>query len=209
MTKRPWWLAFSAVSAGALALGGCQSAATRVYTLEVAAPATRVRYDQALAVRIDNLSVPAGWDRIEILRPSGSGTLKISDFDHWSASLRQAARQALSADLSERLPPGSVVYPRLPLPPGALGIDVDILEFSFVGSRASMQASWVITPAAGGATAAGATATGATVAQRSEALLQEAMPSTQPAAVVRAWSDLIGQLADRIAADVAAPRAEN
>jgi uncharacterized lipoprotein YmbA len=200
MTKRSWWLA---VGAGALAVGACQSAATRIYTLEVAAPATRVRYDQAPALRIDNLSVPAGWDRIEILRPSGSGTLKISDFDHWSASLRQAARQALSADLSERLPPGSVVYPRLPLPPGALGIDVDILEFSFVGSHASMQASWVITPAAV------ATATGAPAAQRGEALLQEAMASTQPAAVVRAWSELIGQLADRIAADAAAQRTEN
>ncbi len=185
--RRPGWFT---LSAGVLALVACQSAPTRIYTLQVAAPAARSSYRQAPALRVDNLSVPAAWDRIEILQPSPSGTLKIDDFDHWSASLRQAARQALSADLSERLPSGCVIYPRLPKSKGALGIDVDILEFDFVESHASMQASWVITPAVGSG-----------AAKRGEALLQNSMPSAQPAAVVRAWSELLGQLADHIAAD--------
>jgi uncharacterized lipoprotein YmbA len=152
---------------------------------------------------VNSLSVPADWDRIEILRPSGK-SLEIDEFDHWSAPLRQAARQALSADLSERLPSGSVIYPRLPKPKDASGIDVDILEFTAAaapeaGSRASMRASWVIVPAAAGSPAAGSPA----AAKRNEALLQYPMTSTQPAAVARAWSELIGQLADHIAADVA------
>ena len=186
---------FMMACAGALVLGGCHSAATRIYTLD-AAPGTRVDSYQAPALRVDSLSVPAGWDRIEILRPAMAGGLVISDFDHWSSPLGQVARQALSADLSERLPPGSVIYPRLPKPSGALGVNVDILEFSVVGSRASMQASWVITPT-------GSSASGALAAKRSEALLQDSMSSTQPAAVARAWSVLLGQLADRIAADAA------
>jgi uncharacterized lipoprotein YmbA len=181
---------------GALALGACHSATTRIYTLEVAAPATRLSSYQAPALRVDSLSVPAGWDRIEILRPSAAGKLEISDFDHWSAPLGHAARQVLSADLSARLPPGSVIYPRLPKPNEALGINVDILEFSVAGSRASMQASWVITP-----TAAGAPGVGAPGAKRSEALLQYSMSSAEPPAVARTWSELIGQLADHIAAD--------
>jgi uncharacterized lipoprotein YmbA len=183
--------------AGALVFGGCQSAATRIYTLDVATPGTRLSSYEAPALRVDSLSVPAGWDRIEILRPSTAGELKISDFDHWSAPLGQAARQALSADLSERLPAGSVIYPRLPKPSGTLGVNVDILEFSVVGSRASMQASWVITPAAGSAAADSPTP------KRSEALLQDSMSSAEPAAVAHAWSVLIGQLADHIAADAA------
>jgi uncharacterized lipoprotein YmbA len=150
---------------------------------------------------VDSLSVPAGWDRSEILRPSAA-SLAISEFDHWAAPLREAAQQALSADLSDRLPSGSVIYPRLPKPKTALGIDVDILEFTVTGSHASMQVSWVIIP---GAPAPGAPPPGAPpspAARRSEALLQCPISSTQPAAVVRAWSALIGQLADHIAADL-------
>jgi uncharacterized lipoprotein YmbA len=147
---------------------------------------------QAPALRIDTLSVPASWDRIEILSVSAAGKLQVSDFDHWSAPLAQIARQALSADLDQRLPSGSVIYPRLPKPNGALGINVDILEFSLVASQVSMRASWEITPAAG-----------LQSAQRSAALLHESLPSAEPGSVAHAWSDLIGQLADRIAADAA------
>jgi uncharacterized lipoprotein YmbA len=181
--------------AGMLALGGCKSAATRMYTLDVAVPGTRLSSYQAPALRVDSLNVPAGWDRIEILRPSATGELKIDDFNHWSGALSQVARQALSADLDARLPAGSVVYPRLPKPSGAMSVNVDILEFSIVGSRASMQASWVITPASAAA--------GPPAPRRNEATLQGPMSSAEPADVARAWSVLLGQLADHIAADAA------
>ncbi len=81
---------------------------------------------------------------MEILRPSAAGTLQISDFDHWAAPLAQMARQTLSDDLDLRLPSGSVIYPRLPKPSGALGVNVDILDFNIVASQASMRASWMI-----------------------------------------------------------------
>jgi uncharacterized lipoprotein YmbA len=136
------------------------------------------------------LNVPASWDRIEILKLSAAGTLQISDFDHWAAPLAQMARQALSDDLDQRLPSGSVIYPRLPKPSGALGVNVDILDFNIVASQASMRASWIIAPSGD-----------APGAKRSAAELRSSMSSEDPAAVAYAWSDLIGQLADRIAAD--------
>lgn len=176
-----------------MTLGACHSAPTRIYGLEPAVAATRMDAYQAPALRVDNLSVPAGWDRSEILALSANGILAISDFDHWSAPLPQIAMQALSEDLDLRLPPGSVIYPRLPKPNGALGVSVDILEFSITASGAAMQASWLIVSAGGSASA-----------KRSVASLHDAMTSAQPAAVARAWSELIGQLADRIAADAAA-----
>jgi uncharacterized protein len=184
-----WWVVGCAA---AVTLGACHSAATRIYSLDPAVPARRIDTYQAPALRVDILNVPASWDRIEILSLSAAGKLEISDFDHWSAPLAQITRQTLSDDLDQRLPSGSVIYPRLPKPYGALGIDVDILEFTVVGSQASMQASWLIVPAAGSQSA-----------KRSVASLQGSMTSTGPAAVAHAWSELIGQLADRIAADAA------
>jgi uncharacterized protein len=173
-------------------LCACHSAPTRIYALDPAAPATRLDAYQAPALRVDTLNVPASWDRIEILRLSAAGTLEISDFDRWSAPLAQIARQTLSDDLDQRLPSGSVIYPRLPKPDGALGVDVDILEFTVASTQASMRASWLIVPAVG-----------SQGAKRSVASLQGPITSTQAAAVAHAWSELIGQLADRIAADAA------
>jgi uncharacterized lipoprotein YmbA len=185
--RTTWWVAGCAV---AVALGGCRSAATRIYTLGSVASASHIDDYHAPALRVDTLNVPASWDRIEILTPSAAGTLRISDFDHWAAPLAQMTRQALSEDLDQRLPSGSVIYPRLPKPGGALGVDIDILEFNIVASQALMRASWIIVPAGD-----------VPGAKRSAAELRSSMSSEDPAAVAHAWSDLIGQLADRIAAD--------
>jgi uncharacterized protein len=181
-----WWVAGSAI---AMALGGCRSASTRIYALGPAAPASHIDVYHAPALRVDTLNVPAAWDRMEILRLS-AGTLQISDFDHWAAPLAQMARQTLTEDLDQRLPPGSVIYPRLSKPSGALGVSVDILDFSILASQASMRASWIIAPSE---QAAGA--------KRNAAEFRSSMSSEEPAAIAHAWSDLIGQLADRIAAD--------
>jgi uncharacterized protein len=187
--RTTWWLAGCAA---AVAIGGCRSASTRIYTLAPTAPASRIDLYHAPALRVDTLNVPASWDRIEILKLSAAGTLQISDFDHWAAPLAQMARQTLSDDLDQRLPSGSVIYPRLPKPISALGVNVDILDFNMVLSQASMRASWTIVP------------TGDVQgAKRSSAELRSSMSSEEPSAVARAWSDLIGQLADRIAADAA------
>lgn len=173
-------------------LGACQSSPTRIHGLDMVVPAARMETYQAPPLRVDTVNVPAGWDRIEMLDVSAPGRLGINEFDHWSAPLAQITRQALSGDLDQRLPPGSVIYPRLPKPNGALGVDVDILEFGVAGLQASMQTSWTIVPP-----------TGSQNAKRSVALLQVAMISTQPAAIAHAWSELLGQLADHIAADTA------
>jgi uncharacterized lipoprotein YmbA len=174
----------------AIAIGGCSSGSTRIYTLAPAAPASHIEVHHAPALRVDTLNVPASWDRIEILRPSAGGSLQLSDFDHWAAPLPQMARQALSEDLDLRLPPGSLIYPRLPKPSNALGVDIDILDFNIVGSQATMQASWTIVPSGD-----------AQGAKRNAASLRSTMSSADPAAVAHAWSDLIGQLADHVAAD--------
>jgi uncharacterized lipoprotein YmbA len=177
-------------------LGACQSAPTRIYNLEPVAPVKRLDQYQVPALRVDTVNVPAGWDRIEILRPASSGAEQISDFDHWPAPLSQVARLVLSDDLDQRLPSGSVIYPRLPKSNGSLGVSVDILAFSVEGLQASMRASWLIS-------GAGVAAAGVPSAKRSAALLVTSMSGSDPTATAHTWSVLIGQLADRIAADAA------
>jgi uncharacterized lipoprotein YmbA len=184
--RRIWWVVGSAAL---LAAAGCRSAPTRIYSLDPTAPSMHMDAYHGPALRVDTLNVPASWDRIEILKRSAAGPLQLSDFDHWAAPLAQMARQTLSDDLDQRLPSGSVIYPRLPKPSGALGVNVDILEFNIVASQASMRASWIIVPFED-----------AQSAKRSAAELRRSMSSEDPAAVAQAWSDLIGQLADRIAA---------
>jgi uncharacterized lipoprotein YmbA len=180
------------VCIAALALCSCQSAPTRIYDINPAPPATRMDTYRSPPLRIDAVHVPPGWDRIEILTPTAGGGLEIDDLDRWPAPLTQVIRQVLSVDLDARLPSGRVIYPHLLKPGGALGIDVDILEFTIDSSQSSMSASWVITPAAG-----------PEAAGRSVATLHNPVAGTDAAAVARAWSELIGQLADRIAADAA------
>jgi uncharacterized protein len=180
------------VSIAALTLCACGSAPTRIYDINPAPPLTRVDNYQSPPLRIDTVDVPPGWDRIEILTPKAGGALKIDDLDRWPAPLTQVIRQVLSADLDARLPSGAVIYPHLPKPGSALGINVDILDFVIGSSQSSMSASWVITPAAGPRTA-----------RRNDATLHNPVAATDAAAVARAWSELIGQLADRIAADAA------
>jgi uncharacterized lipoprotein YmbA len=175
-----------------VALDGCRSATTRIYSLAPTVPASHIDAYHAPALRVDTLSVPAEWDRIEFLQLSAAGTLQISDFDHWAAPLPQMAKQTLSDDLDRRLPSGSVIYPRLSKPSAALGVNVDILDFDIGPSQASMRVSWIIVPSARGRDA-----------KRSAAALRSPMSSAEPAAIAHAWSDLIGQLADRIAADAA------
>jgi uncharacterized lipoprotein YmbA len=187
---RPAWWGVGSAVAIALALGACHSAPTRFYGIDPSAPATHINSYQAPALRVDTVSVPASWDRLEILGVSASGEIQISEFDHWSAPLAQIARQALADDLDQRLPPGSVIYPRLPRSGNALSVNVDILEFSVTASQAVMQASWLVTPPAGSQSA-----------KRSAASFHTSMTSKEPAAVAHAWSQLIGQLADRIGAD--------
>jgi len=170
-----------------MALCACRSAPTRLFTLEpIESPGPPIPY-QGPTIRVDAFHVPPADDRIELVTGTLPGQIEVHDTDEWSAPLVKQARQALSADLIARLPPGRVIFPHLVKPAGALGLSVDVLEFHADGNGASMQASWVFAGATGGPAAGGGTAT-----------LRIALQSDTPAGIAAAWSQLIGELADRI-----------
>src|ERR1700689_5475561 len=111
-----------------LAIGGCRSAPTRLYSLSML-PASQAKVPYAgPPVRVDAVHLPAETDRVEITTQMATGGLEIHEFDHWAAPLSKMARQTLTADLIARLPPGTVIFPSLHQAQRALGLNVASLS---------------------------------------------------------------------------------
>ena len=194
-------------------LSACSSAPTRLYTLypvpslqpknalagePTAVPAAGGSASYAWpAVRLDAVHLPPALDRAQVVSDVAPGELKINDLEQWSAPLGEIARQTLAADLSSRLPAGRAVSPHLPKPAGALGISVDVLDFHTDARGAHLEAGWGVV---GPHVEAG-------LHQRA-ASLTVSVGSAGPAAdrTAETFSLLLGQLADRIVADLAAAR---
>jgi uncharacterized lipoprotein YmbA len=182
----------------ALLLAACQSAPTRVYTLEAVATSAPTAGYAGPAIRVDAVQVPPPWDRIELLRPTGRGEWRIDDLNEWGAPLGRLMRATLTADLMLRLPPERVIPPALPQPAGALGLRVDVLDFRADSHGARLDASWVLTSGIDSQAAAGTT---------HSAALEVPQALDGPAATAHALAELLGQLADAISAQLNAAAA--
>lgn len=169
----------------------CHSAPTRIYTLYAVAPAAPISRYEGPAIRVDAVHVPPALDRIEVVSDIAPGELKVGDLDHWSAPLAQIAKQALSADLVARLPPGRVIFPHLAKSEGALGVIVDVLDFGADARGAYLEASWIITTSSTDA-----------VSRRGTAHFRVRDSGTSATAIAQALSALLAQLADEIGADL-------
>lgn len=181
------------VAAVALLICACRSVPSRLFTLEPVMPALIANSYRGPPIRIDAVHIPPALDRIEIMTEIAPGELTISDVDHWAAPLGQLTRQALSADLIARLPPGSVIFPHLAKPAAALGITVDVIAFGANRQAAQLQASWLASAVGSQSSACGGTA-----------VYQARLSGTGSAALANALSVVVAQLADGIAADLTA-----
>lgn len=83
-----------------------------------------------LSIQLAQVHLPPTLDRKQMVRHTGSYALEVSDQHRWSAPLDEMIRRVLSQDLLDVLPPGSVVLPEAPVPPGTRKIVVTILEFA-------------------------------------------------------------------------------
>jgi uncharacterized protein len=182
-----------AVAAAGMAvfLTSCQSAPTRLFALDAIALTSIPSPYNGPAIRVDAVHIPPALDRIEILSEIGSGEFKVSDRDQWVAPLGQLARQALTEDLIARLPQGRVIFPDLAKSTGTIGISVDLLAFSADREGAKLHVSWV------------GTSDGYQQRAYGEAMLVETtLPVAGSAAMARALSTLLAELADRIVAEL-------
>jgi uncharacterized lipoprotein YmbA len=181
----------------ALLLSACASSTpTRYFALEAVAPSSAARGDAPAPMAYDgppievrSVQIPPTLDRLEMVREVAPGELDVRDFDHWAAPLGRMSRQALTEDLASRLPPDRLVFPGAAGPKVRGDLTVDVLSFRIDGGTATMVMSWSLrwpeqtTPRG--------------------ASLQLTAPATAGAAATsRAWSELMAQAADRIAADL-------
>jgi uncharacterized lipoprotein YmbA len=144
-------------------------------------------------VRVDAVHLPADMDRAEITTRAATGRLEIHEFDHWGAALSKMARETLTADLITRLPPGKVIIPPLDKPDGTLGLNVVILQFSPDPNGPRFAASWEAS-------------TGRSSPSESYLITLKSANADTPSEVANSLSELLAQLADRIATQLSAPK---
>jgi uncharacterized protein len=175
--------------ASLLMLAACgHSPETQFLTLDPV-PGAPTSGHRGVAVRVPSIQVPPELDRVEFARQTGPGQMKVEDFVHWSAPLGMLARNTLILDLAQRLPSGAVLPPDSAARPGGLRATVAILSFGTAGSDATMTATYAFGPEDGVAAAP------------RWAELRTAGGQT-PVETARAFSALLGLLADRMAADL-------
>jgi len=187
MTFRPLLL-----GAAMLLLAACgHSPPTQFLTLDPA-PGATVAY-RGPAIRVPAVRIPPDLDRDEFVQRSAPGEMKVDDLVRWSAPLGLLSRNTLIIDLASRLPPGTVAPPDAPAQPVGLRVDVSILSLETTNGEASMQAAYQFTPDDGQASAT----------YRQWVTLRLPIAARTPPETARAFSTLLGQLADRIAGDLA------
>ena len=181
-------------------LTACASGSSVSYHgLEPIAPsAVAAAYDGPV-VQLMSVQLPAGIDRDELVQELEPGRFQVLDGDHWIAPLGRLARQTLGANLAARLPPGRSAYPGAVWPAAGAQLAVAVLSFSVQGGQAAMQVSWSVR-------APNSTDGVAPDVLRGAQLALQTPSGRSPTAIARAWSQLLAQLADRITADLIAPR---
>jgi uncharacterized lipoprotein YmbA len=185
--------ALTIILSAALLAGCAHSGDTVFYTIDpVAPPSAAPTGAYAGPLQVDDVRLPAVLDRPELIRRTGPNTMAVDDFSRWAAPVGDLARRALTEDLVARLPAGSVLYPGAAAPPGAAGLNVDVLDFGVDNGVGHLDVSWSLASAGSNAPPAGRTLH-----------LTVAESDTGSAGTADAMSRLMAALADAIAAQLA------
>lgn len=176
-----------AVLLAGTALVACSSPPPKVYTLTtVPGSAAGGRPTTASVALVD---IPKYLDRPQIVRRSGAVELGVEEFERWGEPLANMVQRVLADDLAARLPAGSVVTTSRTLS----GDEAQTIELALSrfdpdpDGTVVLEAQWRVRRKAGGR------------ARTETARITRRPADDSTAAEVRAMSDALGELADRIA----------
>ena len=180
---------------GLLLLTACGSTPTRFYTLTSIPPTAATTTGLALSppLEVGQVSIPGALDRDAIVISAGSGQVDVKGEQVWASPIGEMIRSTLSADLTARLPPGSVLPPGDPGTKAGVGVlVVSIQRFGGdTSGRVVLVAEWTIFR------------NGALTAPPPRSVSIELnAPAGTVDAVVPVMSRALGALADRIAQTV-------
>jgi uncharacterized lipoprotein YmbA len=166
-------------------LAGCsffKKTKSDIFSLE-RIPGTTVQVSGA-PVAIDNVELPPGFDRKDIVVRKGNNQLDVRGTQQWGATLSQEVLHALAFDLAARLPAGMVILPGAVKPATVRSIDVAFEEIAAgPDAKVVVDARW-----------------GGTRHER----IEVPIASLESAEVAKGTSQALAALADRIAAGLAA-----
>ena len=172
-----------------LALSACGSSPpTRFFVLSVVPPAHRSAAAASVPIKLSAVHLPDLLDRLQIVAAAGPNQIKLRSEDQWAAPLDDMTRRVLGQDLEERLPAGSVVFPRSPAPKGTRDLVVELQAFGLDASgQARLDGDWALVGP-----------DRKPVVSR-EVRLSEPAAGAAAASQAAAMSRLLGRLADQIA----------
>jgi uncharacterized lipoprotein YmbA len=194
--KRPLRLAVATL--GLALISGCaKSPPTQFFTLDPVTPRQNAQPSSGPPLRIDRVTIPSVMDRPELVREYAADRLKVDDFSHWGAPLGDLMRTTLVEDLIARLPARRILPSGAPTPEGAADLSVEITAIHESSSGLLADIDWAI------AMRSLATAGGAppqVVRTLRHERIEAALNGPSQQAFAAALSQLMGVLADRIAA---------
>ncbi|WP_233849566.1 PqiC family protein [Paraburkholderia sp. HD33-4] len=178
-----------------ISIAGCgHSPPTRYITLNATPVAMPIATAQIQPIQLTAVHIPAELDRPEVVTQLSPNRLSVDDTDRWGAPLAQMIRRTLAQDLVTRLPEGSFVLPDAPAPPETRTLVVTVLD-SEADARGTLtlQAAWTLL-----------TGHPARASLTQQATFKSEMTNPGAPAQAAALSNVLGQLADRIAMSIVA-----
>lgn len=177
----------------ALTLAACgTSKPTHFFTLTPVASGAVRSATPSLPIQVDAFHIPPVLDRPELVRESGANALAIDDRDRWGAPLGEMARNVLAEDLMKRLPAGAIILPDAPAPSSVAQLVVNVARFDEgEDGRVRLDATWSLLH-------------GNQPLVNRDVALEATVASNDAAAQAAAMSQLLGQLADTIVANLPA-----
>jgi len=134
-----------------LAVSACGSSPpSKFFTLDAvpAASAEPPHTSSRTRIQVADVTIPADLDRTSFVTRTSANQINVSDQDRWASPLDGQIRRALSQDLSSRLPPGTVLAPGDPTPPGGVEtVSLNVLQF--IGTSTgdvTVEADWALIP---------------------------------------------------------------
>ncbi|MBS0421373.1 MAG: membrane integrity-associated transporter subunit PqiC [Proteobacteria bacterium] len=171
--------------------GGCASSPpVHFYTLDPVKSPHPAATASRVPLQVGAAHLPRELDRKTLVSQNAANSLTIAEQDRWGAPLADLLRRVLTQDLVQRLPRGNVILPESAAPAGTNVIALDILRFQKGPSGAVVLAgSWSVA-------VAGSDQPGP------QYPVELSVPAAggDAAAQARAMSQLVGMLADDIAA---------
>jgi uncharacterized lipoprotein YmbA len=190
MTKK--FLPLAQLLSLALLLAGCGSSPPNNYYL-LSAHEFPAASGEKPAVGVGPIEIPAYMNRDNLVYNRVENTLEIANLELWAEPLADGVQRVLVLNLAGLLNTQSVrLFPWHPKRAPDYGVRVDLLQLDASATAAALTAEWLVYRPAN-----------SKPVKRRISKLQVPLPTAEPEAVASAYSELLFQLSEIIAAAIA------